>query len=171
METTTPTTSPSAELRERLNGSPLVLMLDVDGTLAPIAPRPEEAVVPADTRRAIAALAARGPAVKVALVSGRAAADARRMVSVANLWVVGNHGAETIGPDGETIVDPRVLPFRAALAAAARQLAAAVAPVPGVAVENKTWSLTVHWRLADQGIVPRLRALVEDVARRHGLAV
>lgn len=165
------TTSPVSEVRERLNGSPLVLMLDVDGTLAPIAARPEEATVPPETRRAVAALAARSPEVRVALVSGRAASDARRLVGVANLWVVGNHGAETVGPDGETTVDPRVLPFRAAVGAAARQLAGAAAPVPGVLVENKVWSLSVHWRLADPGIVPRLRALVDDVARRHGLAV
>lgn len=174
METTTPTTSQSAELRElreRLGGSPLILMLDVDGTLAPIASRPEEAAVPAETRRVIAALAARGPAVKVALVSGRVASDARRMVGVANLWVVGNHGAETIGPDGEAIVDSRVLPFRQAIAAAARQLTAKAAPVPGVLVENKVWSLAVHWRQADQGIVARLRALVDEVAQRHGLTV
>ena len=154
----------------RLSGRPLILMLDVDGTLAPIAARPADAVVPADTRRVIAALAAR-PHVRVALVSGRGASDARRMVGVAKLWVVGNHGAETVGPEGETFVDPQVAPHAAAIAQASRRLSALVAPVPGVFVEDKRWSLSVHYRLADPGVIPRLKASVDAAAATHQLKV
>jgi trehalose-phosphatase len=127
-------------------------------------------VVPADTRRVIAALAAR-PHVRIALVSGRSATDARRMVGVAKLWVVGNHGAETVGPDGETFVDPQVAPYGAAIAQASRRLSALVAPVPGVFVEDKRWTLSVHYRLADAGIVPRLKATVDTVAAQLRLKV
>src|SRR5918997_1361565 len=104
---------------ERLSGSPLIVMLDVDGTLAPITSRPEEAAVPPETKRVIAALASR-PGVHVALVSGRAAAVARRMVGVSNAWVIGNHGYETVGPDGETVIDPRVATYRPVVGRAAR---------------------------------------------------
>jgi len=68
-------------------------MLDVDGTLAPIVEMFDRATVPLETQRAVAALAER-PDVHVALVSGRSAAVARRMVGVSNLWVAGNHGFE-----------------------------------------------------------------------------
>jgi len=172
-------TSPDASGRDtaldraverRLIGRALVLMLDVDGTLAPIAPRPADAVVPAATRRVVAALAAR-PEVRVALVSGRSAADARRMVGVSKLWVVGNHGAETVGPEGETFVDPQVAPHAAAIAQASRRLSALVAAVPGVFVEDKRWSLSVHYRLADAGVLPRLRAAVDAVAAELRLRV
>lgn len=160
----------SPALAARLSGEPLVLMLDVDGTLAPIAPRPEAAAVPPETRSTVAALAAR-PGVHVALVSGRAAAEARRLVGAANVWAIGNHGFEIVSPDGEELVDPALTPQRAAVAQAARRLAPALAPARGVIVEDKGWTLSVHYRLADPAVVPRVRELVADTARSLGLRV
>lgn len=154
----------------RLAGRPLVVMLDVDGTLAPIAPRPEAAVVPAETRRVVAALAALHD-VRVALVSGRMAADARRMVGVANVWVIGNHGFEVVSPDGGELEQPELAPWRSAVARAARRIAPLVAPVPGVLLEDKGWTLSVHYRLADSRVVPRLIESVERVAELLGLRV
>lgn len=155
---------------QRLAGAPLLVMLDIDGTLAPIAPRPELAVVPPETRRAVAALAAR-EGTHVVLVTGRAAADGRRLVAVGRAWVIGNHGCEVVSPEGEVAIDPAVEPWRQAIALAARQVAAAVAPIRGVVFENKTWSLSVHYRLADPSVGPRLRATVDEIAERHGLVV
>jgi trehalose-phosphatase len=145
-------------------------MLDVDGTLAPIAQRPEEAVVPAETRRAVAALAAL-PDIRVVLVSGRAAADARRMVGVANVWVIGNHGFEVVFPDGDELEQPELDSWRSAIARAARRIAPLVAPVPGVLLEDKGWTLSVHYRLADPQVVPRLIESVERAAAPLGLKV
>ncbi len=152
----------------RLDGKPLAVMLDVDGTLAPIARRPEEAVVPVETRRVVAALAAL-PEVRVALVSGRAAADARRMVGVANVWVIGNHGFEVVSPDGGELEQPELEPWRSAIARAARRIAPLVAPVPGVILEDKGWTLSIHYRLADPKVVPRLVESVERAAAPLGL--
>ena len=157
-----------AELRDRLGGSPRIVLLDVDGTLAPIAPRPQDAVVPPATRRVIASLASR-PGVHVGLVSGRAAADARRLVAVARIWVIGNHGLETLGPDGEIDINPEAEAHQAAVARASRRIAASIAQVGGVQLEDKVWTLSVHYRRADQGVVPRLRASLEGVAQAHGL--
>jgi trehalose 6-phosphate phosphatase len=154
----------------RLDGKPLAVMLDVDGTLAPIASRPEEAAVPVETRRVVAALAAL-PGVRVALVSGRAAADARRMVGVANVWVIGNHGFEVVSPDGGELEQPELEPWRSAIARAARRIAPLVAPVPGVILEDKGWTLSVHYRLADPKVVPRLVESVERAAAPLGLRV
>jgi trehalose-phosphatase len=154
----------------RLAGRPLAVLLDVDGTLAPIAPRPEEAAVPAETRKVVAALAAL-PDMRVALVSGRAAADARRMVGVANVWVIGNHGFEVVSPDGGELPQPELEPWRSAVARAARRIAPLVAPVPGVLLEDKGWTLSVHYRLADPKVVPRLVESVERVAEPLGLRV
>lgn len=157
-------------VRARLSGAPLVVMLDVDGTLAPIAPRPELAEVPDITSQCVAALAAR-PQVIVALVSGRAAADARRLVRVANTWVIGNHGYEIVSPEGESVVDPQVMPYRNLIAQAGRRLEPRLAAVPGVIVEDKRWTLSVHYRLADPAVLPRVRGLVEDTANALGLRI
>ena len=156
------------EIADRLGGSPRIIMLDIDGTLSPIAPRPQDASIPLATRRAVAALAAR-PGVHVAVVSGRGAADARRLISVGNIWVIGNHGIEVVGPEGETEVAAQAEAFQGAMAQAARKIAAAVTHVAGVVLEDKTWTLSVHYRLADPVLVPRLRASIEAVAEQFGL--
>ena len=153
---------------ERLVGRPTVVMLDVDGTLAPIVSHPSLAVVPAETRRVIARLASRD-GVSVALVSGRGAHDARRLVSVENVWTIGNHGAEVMDPAGEVVVDPEIVRFGPQVARMARTLEPLLSPLKGVHLENKGWSLSVHYRAADEGIIPRLSAVVEGEAARNGL--
>jgi trehalose-phosphatase len=158
----------SPDLEERLGGTPLLVLLDLDGTLAPIAPRPDDVAVPDQTRRAVEQLTAK-PGVHVAIVSGRGATDARRIVSLSDVWVIGNHGLEQIAPSGEIAVDPQVEPYGPALAAVARELAARLADIPGILVENKVWSLSVHYRLAEDAVVPRVKRIVEALVREHGL--
>jgi trehalose 6-phosphate phosphatase len=68
------------------------IVLDVDGTLAPIVARPRDARVPDETRHELARLHRRYAL--VACVSGRTAADARRVVGVDELVYVGEHGLE-----------------------------------------------------------------------------
>ena len=68
------------------------ILLDVDGALAPIVPRPEDARVPPDTQAELRRL--HGRYALVACVSGRAGADARSVVGVPELVYVGNHGLE-----------------------------------------------------------------------------
>lgn len=156
--------------RARLAGTPLVVMLDVDGTLAPIAPVFDQARVPLETQRAVASLLQR-PNVHVALVTGRGAAVARRMVGVSNVWVVGNHGFEIQGPNGEDIADPSVTSYREVIATAVARLRPLINAMQGVIIEDKTLTLSVHWRLADPAIVPRLREVVDVTAASLGLRV
>jgi trehalose 6-phosphate phosphatase len=118
----------------------------------------------------VASLAAR-PGVAVALVSGRAAHDARRLVAVENVWTIGNHGAELMHPNGDVTVDPAIAPFVQPVARAAHALAPLLAPLTNVVLENKGLTLSVHYRAADPAIVPRLREAVERVAAGHGLRV
>src|SRR5688572_20757538 len=86
----------------RLGGTPLSILLDIDGTLAPIAPRPEQAKVPADTCKALEHLIDI-PGAHVAVVTGRSVQDARRMVPLDGLGIIGNHGFEVLGESGEVI--------------------------------------------------------------------
>lgn len=153
----------------RLSGSPLVALLDIDGTLAPIAPRHEQARIPDETRRVVTDLAALGDVVVVA-VSGRGAADAARMLGVPGTWTIGNHGFE-IGAPGEP-PHPRddVARFADALAAAAEMCRTLAAAHAGVIVEDKRWTLSVHYRLVDDPA--ESAAVVEgtrEIARRLGL--
>jgi trehalose 6-phosphate phosphatase len=79
-------------LRLAEDPSRAAILLDVDGVLAPIVPRPEDAHVPAVTQAQLRRLSSRYAL--VACVSGRASDDARRVVGVDELVYVGNHGLE-----------------------------------------------------------------------------
>jgi len=68
------------------------ILLDVDGALAPIVPRPEDARVPPETQQELRRLHARYAL--VACISGRAGEDAERVAGVRELVYVGNHGLE-----------------------------------------------------------------------------
>lgn len=86
------------QIAERIRNADQVLLLsDFDGTLSPIVGRPEEAVLPDGTRRAIEALAAH-QRFGVAVVSGRALSDIKNKVGIQNITYAGNHGMEIGGP-------------------------------------------------------------------------
>src|SRR5262249_19274476 len=75
----------------------LIAVFDVDGTLAPIAPTPDAARVPAETRRALRRLARR-PDTVVGFVSGRQLAQLERLVGRSGVWLAGLHGAVRRAP-------------------------------------------------------------------------
>jgi len=131
-----------------------LLAFDIDGTLAPIVERPWDARVPAAVQRGLGTLAQHAP---VAIITGRAIEDARPMLAFAPRYLVGNHGAE--GVPG----------FEQASAHCARvcrtwldELSGSTEPwrdVPGIVLEDKTYSLTFHFRHApDRGAAERLLA-------------
>lgn len=130
-------------LRTFLRQPRLGLVTDVDGTISPIVADPDAAQV---TPRARALLAALRPRLAlVAVVSGRSAADVRERVGVPGLVAVGNHGLETWA-DGAVHLAPEAAAYRPALEAARDALNAAL--LPGMQVEDKGATLSVHYRRA-----------------------
>jgi len=122
------------------------LFLDVDGVLAPIVPRPEDARVPDETREELRRLYALYAL--VACISGRAGADAQRIVGVPDLVYVGNHGLEL---DGEA-------------AGWGERLQQFLADVAWPATENKQLTASLHYRGSQDEAVAR--AALEDVKAR-----
>jgi trehalose-phosphatase len=153
----------------RLDGSPLAILLDIDGTLAPIAPRPQDAAVPPETRDVLRRLVAL-PGVCLALVTGRSAIDARRM-AVDGVWIIGNHGLELLPPGGNVSPSDEALPYENAVQSAARDLVPLEREIPGVIIENKRWSLSLHYRLVSADAVPGVIARAREVASAHALRV
>ena len=160
----------SGDLARRLSGRPRVVFLDIDGTLAPIAPRPDLVEVPADTMDALTRLAAVEHTF-VAIVSGRGVEDARRLVPIAGAWTIGNHGIEVMDAFGRVRVDPRVAEHQPRVAEANQRVGDDLRSVPGVVIENKRWTLSIHYRLAARGDVPRITETVTRAARDLGLVV
>ena len=157
-------------LGARLAGAPLVVLLDVDGTLAPIAPRPEDAQVPTPTREALTRLVASRDT-HVALVSGRGARDAHRLAGVEGVWAIGNHGFESIAPDGGFSLDERVAPWEDALRSARDAAEAAVVAVDGARLEDKGATMSVHYRQVAPADVAELERAIGTAAGALGLRV
>jgi trehalose 6-phosphate phosphatase len=157
-------------IAQRLGGRPLAILLDIDGTLAPIAPRPSQVVLPDETRAALERLV-RIPGAHVAIVTGRSVDDGRRIVPVNGLGVIGNHGFEVLGEDGEIVSEPGAQEYLEIVREAASRLEPLAAEVDGIVLENKRWTLSVHYRLAARPEIPRITGEVESIGRDLGLKV
>jgi trehalose 6-phosphate phosphatase len=150
-------------IRRRLARAGRVLLCcDLDGTLAPIAPHPSRARVPAATRAILRRLADH-PRVSLAFISGRRLADARRLVGIRGAYYAGNHGLELAGP-GMRAVDPAARRARPALRGAARRLARRLQQIPGAWLEDKGLTLSVHTRQATARGRTEAARLVRQVA-------
>lgn len=126
----------NAGVLRRFAATHALLAFDFDGTLAPIVDDPDAARPRARTRRLLAALAERFP---VAIISGRAADDVRARLGVEVAEVVGNHGIEPSGMMARAARETaRIRPV----------LADRLAALPGVSLEDKRHSLSVHYRAA-----------------------
>ncbi|MDE2040246.1 MAG: trehalose-phosphatase [Elusimicrobia bacterium] len=161
------------------SGRRYFLGLDFDGTLAPLRRSPELACLPARNRRALRRLR-RLPSVRVAVISGRALADLKRRVGVPGLIYVGNHGLEIEEPDGASWVHPQASRQAKLMRRLAGRLAVELKGLPGILIEDKTLTLTVHYRLLPRSRSPRpiaariralLRGLEDRVALRSGKKV
>ena len=130
-------------------GAPLLTLLDFDGTLSDIAARPEDAVLRAGNAPLLQALASGMPGViaiaGVGVISGRALDDVSRRVGVPGLVYAGNHGLEIAGP-GIRYRHPAAAAAVPMMAEAAGRLAAGLDGIPGILVENKGITLTLHYR-------------------------
>ena len=118
----------------------MALLLDVDGTLIDLGPSPADVYVSSELRDLLARLSKQADGA-LALVSGRPIADLDRLFAPLALPAIGGHGAETRLPAGKVIrgVDPLPQNMR-------RQLAGAATPGSGVIVEDKGYSLALHYR-------------------------
>ncbi len=148
--------------------SPAGLLTDFDGTLSPIVADPATSRLVDGAGPALETLARR--LAVVAIVTGRAPLDARRMTGVPGLLVAGNHGTEWLEPDDEA---PTSSPEAARVRERIATVLAAVPHAPGLTVEDKGLSATIHYRNVADPEAAR-RALLEalpDLGPGEGLEV
>lgn len=148
--------------------TPLLLMLDIDGTLCDIVPESGDARVPEATREVLQRLARRVD-VHVAFVTGRSLRDARRMVRVDGTHIHANHGVEIAHPDGTVEIEDGWSAAAPFMRAATAELAVALGAFPRSLLEEKEYSLTVHHRGIDRSLEAELVAAVSEIAARHGV--
>ncbi len=139
----------------------ILLLSDFDGTLAPLAQKPKDVHLPKRTRHHLATLA-RTPSYTVGVISGRALREVEGMVNIADIFYAGNHGLEIKGP-GLSFVHPEAQKLAPALDEANRELQKALWDIPGILVQNKGLSLSVHYRRVQVEKVGRVREVVHHV--------
>jgi len=144
----------------------LLVFLDFDGTLAPVVSDPEMASMPSQTRRALTSLAA-VEKVSLAIISGRALPDLKARVGMPNLIYAGNHGLEISGP-GMYFIQPDAAKRVQALGELLRDLQSRLEPIPGVQVENKVLSASVHYRRAPTGKMREIHQAINSVVTSSG---
>jgi trehalose 6-phosphate phosphatase len=130
-------------LRPLLTGKPFAILSDIDGTLAPIVPNPEDARISPRARDAIRQLIGQG--VRVAFITGRALEKARLMVDIPEAYFAANHGLH-IAAGGDTSTPEEVRRYvewaRQVIHDASRR------NLPGVTIEDKGPVVAFHYRRA-----------------------
>lgn len=139
--------------------SNVMLVFDYDGTLAPIAPTPARARMRATTRRLLKRASISYPCV---VISGRSLDDIARQMADIPLWnVAGNHGVE---PWGATRA------YASRVHDWATILGGRLSSRDGVIVENKGYSVALHYRNARDRRAAR-RAIDEAVSTIQGARI
>jgi trehalose 6-phosphate phosphatase len=126
---------------DALRASPAGILTDFDGTLSPIVAEPSRARLVEGAGRALGQLV--GALAVVAVVTGRAPLEARTFVGTGGILVAGNHGTEWLEPGEDA---PAPSPHAARVRPLLQAIAARVPELPGVVLEDKGLSMTVHLR-------------------------
>ena len=150
------------------NAPSRALLLDYDGTLAPFACNPAQALPHTEIPDALQRIQ-RETDTRLAIVTGRRASDIPRLLGLANIEIWGCHGLERMRPDGSNEiarVDARLL--------AAVETACNLVACEGFShlAERKTAGIAVHWRGREQiseHVVQRMRRIWSMIPDRNDL--
>jgi trehalose 6-phosphate phosphatase len=147
----------------RADPSRAAILLDIDGTLAPIVQHASDASVPEATRQLLIKLARRYQV--VACVSGRLASDARAMVSIGTITYLGSHGAEMLRAGWtESVLQPGIEEWVRKIHEFGRDADSADLRRSRVRIEDKGPIVAFHWRGAPDE--DGAKAVVDAIASR-----
>ncbi len=138
-----------------------LIFLDYDGTLTPIVKKPHLAKLTAKQKSFLKKLA-ENPDVLITIVSGRKLADVKKLVGIANIFYAGNHGFEISGPK-TNIIHPKAQASKPILKKIKKALTSAVKGIKGALVEDKTYTLSLHYRLVKSKDHKKLEKIFKNI--------
>mgnify|MGYP001766314031 CR=1 FL=1 len=160
-----------SEIVRRLESAKtLILLVDYDGTMTPIVNRPEDAILSDDARNTLRLLSVL-PNLTVGVISGRSLRDTVSKVGLLGVVYAGNHGMEIKELSGITTIDPAVRLSQSIIHSLYRVLVKNLSQIEGVHVEYKGLSLSIHYRLVDEGMLHDVKRIFEDatdIAQKAG---
>lgn len=155
-------------LADRRAGRHLLLLFDFDGTLCPFHPDPDNVQLTGTVRALLGSLALK-PASTVGIISGRRLPDLHKRARIASdIYLAGFHGLEIESP-GEAFMHPEAAAATPLMRGIAEAMSVHLPSLPGVFIEDKVFSIAMHFREAGAPI----RAIAQERfldAARDGLA-
>ncbi|XP_022227831.2 probable trehalose-phosphate phosphatase C [Drosophila obscura] len=144
----------------------LAILLDYDGTLAPIADNPSKTQMPVELEKTLHKLA-KHPQIFLAVISGRGLKDVQAHVSIDGTTYAGNHGLEIEYPDGSRHDYELPAEIKKNYTDMVRELKEKVEK-NGAWVEDKRVSLTYHYRDTPVELKDALKQLATEICLRYG---
>ena len=148
----------------------LVLFLDYDGTLTPIAAKPSMAQLPPRTRGILEEISHHG-FFRVAIISGRSLSEIKALIGLEGITYAGNHGLEIEcslrhcegqSPKEIFFIHPIAIQFQPLLTKIEERLKEKLAGIDGILIEDKGLTLSVHYRLVKEGEVEKVKTLSHE---------
>lgn len=149
------------------NAEKLALLVDYDGTVAPLAPHPDLAIIPNETKRILERLS-NCPDVYISIISGRNVENLKKMVGLANITYAGNNGLEIEHADGTKFVYPLPVEYEQNVRYLLRKLQEQVCH-SGAWVEHKGLLLTYHYSETAMKLRPALIKRASELIEEAGL--
>jgi len=150
--------------RDITSGRPLLLFLDYDGTLVSLKRAPELAVLRTSRRRLLQRLSR---SAFICIVSGRSLADIRKMASIKDIAYIGNHGLE-ISFRGRRWTHPEAKRIKPVIKNVLERIRRKTGDWPGLLVEDKGLTGSVHYRRLAAPLPQKLRNIIEQEVRSRG---
>lgn len=151
------------KVKKSLCGKNLFIFLDYDGTLTPIVDTPDMAVLPRETKALLLKLS-KVPLFTLAIISGRSLQDIKRKVRLPKIIYAGNHGLELEGP-GLRSLCPVPPSYNVILKKLKDKLKTRLSCIPGVIIEDKGLTLSIHYRMAPKNSQKAIWQIVTDEIR------
>jgi trehalose-phosphatase len=148
-------------LRQLQRKSKILLLFDYDGTLTPIVSRPCDAVLDNEMRDLLMRLS-KEERFNIGIVSGRKLSDVKSLVKIKGIYYAGNHGLELIGPDIR-FMHPDFVRFKPHIKKIKRQLERRLSHIKGVIVEDKTITLSLHYRMSKANDVSMIKSVFKEI--------
>ncbi|MFH1283890.1 MAG: trehalose-phosphatase [bacterium] len=138
-----------------------VIFLDYDGTLTPIVKRPELAVLSDDMRDVLKELSKTH---MVSIVSGRMREDVQNLVGINYIFYAGSHGFDILGP-GFSMIHSKAQEVIPVINELIQIFKKKFDGLKGLLVEEKKFSVAVHYRLVNEKHIPGIIKIIDDEVR------
>lgn len=139
----------------------ILLVCDFDGTLVCIKPTPKLVRLPKKTKKLLSLLA-KDKRNSVGIMSGRPLSEIRKIIGLDNIFYTGNHGFEIKLPKRKKFIHPQAKKTRYLIKSLAKEFAGLLSGYKGLLIEDKIYTLSIHYRNCLRG---QIASLKKDVRR------